>query len=59
MFPKSPMAEVFYLNDLGCHSSSAEVDNHCLVSSLGQRYINTISLAIDKIINHIFAIIDG
>ena len=53
------MVKVFYLNYLGCHSSSAKVDNLFLESSLGLRYVNTISLAIDKINNHIFAIIDG
>ena len=53
------MVEVFYLNYLGCHSSFAEVDNLFLEPSLGLRYVNTISLAVDETINHIFAIIDG
>ena len=59
MLLKSSMTEVFYLNDLDCHSSSAEVDNRCIVSLLSLRYVNKISLTIDKIINDIFAIIDG
>ena len=43
MFPKFPMAKA---------------NNLCLVSLLGLCYVYTINLAIDKIINHIFAIID-